>query len=60
MDPEVDAVLSIGRSALPELAAIFGLDPKGKLRELVVKNLCDYSGVESELTGFDACFFASA
>jgi uncharacterized protein YbjT (DUF2867 family) len=57
LDPEVDAVLSIGRSALPKLPAILGLDPKGKLRELVVKDLCDYSGVESELNGFDACFF---
>src|SRR5271168_1218559 len=57
LDPEVDAVLSIGRSALPEIPAIRGLDPKGKLRHLVVNDLCDYSAVESELAGVDACFF---
>jgi len=57
LDPEVDAVLSIGRSALPEIPAIRGLDPKGKLRHIVVNDFCDYSVVESQLAGFDACFF---
>jgi uncharacterized protein YbjT (DUF2867 family) len=49
LDPEVEAVLAVGRS------------PSGqkheKLRELVRPNLEDYSGAEGELTGYDACFF---
>ena len=28
-----------------------------KLRELVHKNLLDFSGVEKELSGYDACFY---
>jgi len=48
-DPDVERVLAIRRS------------PSGqqhqKLRELLRKDLSDYSGVENQLTGFDACFF---
>jgi uncharacterized protein YbjT (DUF2867 family) len=49
LDPEVQHVLSIVRT------------PSGqqhpKLRELVHTNFFDYSDIESELKGYDACFF---
>lgn len=48
-DRDVSEVLAVGRSALG--------GAEGKVRELVCGNLYDLSGVESELTGFDACFF---
>ena len=48
-DPQVERVLAVGRSRTG------GSDPK--LRELVLKDLYDYSGVEPELAGYDACFF---
>jgi uncharacterized protein YbjT (DUF2867 family) len=48
-DASVTQVLAVGRG------------PSGfkdaKVRDLVVKDLTDYSGVASELAGFDACFF---
>ena len=50
LDPEVHQILSIVRT------------PSGqhheKLRELVHANFFDYSGIESDLTGFDACLFS--
>jgi uncharacterized protein YbjT (DUF2867 family) len=49
LDPEVERVLAIGRTSC-------GQQHK-KLRELLRKDLSDYSGVENELTGFDTCFF---
>jgi uncharacterized protein YbjT (DUF2867 family) len=49
LDPEVQEVLSIGRSAI-------GLK-NPKLRELLHADLFDFSAVENELSGFDACFF---
>ena len=49
LDPGVEQVLAIGRS------------PSGqthpKLRDLVLKDLTDYSPLAAELTGVDACFF---
>ncbi len=49
LDPDVRSVLCVGRN------------PTGtqhpKLRDLVRPNLLDYSDIESQLTGFDACFF---
>jgi uncharacterized protein YbjT (DUF2867 family) len=49
LDPDVESVLVVGRS------------PTGarhpKLREIIHDNFLDYSAIESELTGFDACFF---
>lgn len=48
-DPEVELVMTVGRTAT-------GIaDPK--LREIVHRNLLDYSGMEASLQGFDACFF---
>jgi uncharacterized protein YbjT (DUF2867 family) len=49
LDPEVHRVLSIGRSAI-------GLQHP-KLRELVRADLFDYADIESDLAGYDACFF---
>ncbi len=49
LDPEVRGVLSIGRSAPGQ--------HRQKLRELVHKDLLNYSAIENRLSGFDACFF---
>ena len=50
LDPDVHEILSIVRA------------PSGrhrfKLNELVHTNFYDYSDIESQLTGFDACFFS--
>ncbi len=48
-DGEISDVLLVGRSA----SGLAG----GKVRELVCGDLFDLSGVEAQLTGFDACFF---
>lgn len=49
LDPSVTAVLSIGRSTSGKR------DPK--LRELVHGDLADLSSIETELSGYDACFW---
>jgi uncharacterized protein YbjT (DUF2867 family) len=49
LDPEVNEILSIGRSATGQAHP--------RLRELVQPDLLDFSSIESELSGFDACFF---
>jgi uncharacterized protein YbjT (DUF2867 family) len=49
LDPDIEAVQALGRSPTGTHHA--------KLREIVLANLFDYSGVEAELKGFDACFF---
>src|SRR5579872_2591941 len=48
-DTRVERVLTIGRSTTG------GTDKK--LKELALKDLFDYSSVEPELAGYDACFF---
>ena len=48
-DPDVQSVLSIGRAATGQRHA--------KLRELMHSDFLDFSAIESELAGFDACFF---
>ena len=53
LDPEVQQVLTIGRSAGRNRT---GIDSP-KLHELVHPNLWDYSTIESSLLNFDACFF---
>ncbi len=49
LDPGVDSVVTIGRS------------PTGvshpKLRQIVHADLTNYAAIESQLSGFDACFF---
>jgi uncharacterized protein YbjT (DUF2867 family) len=49
LDPDVRRVLSIGRSATGQRHE--------KLRELIRADLLDYSAIENELRGYDACFF---
>jgi len=49
LDPEVQAVLSVGRSASGQTHA--------KLRELVHRDFTDFTPIAAELTGHDACFF---
>jgi len=49
IDPGVTAVLSVGRSPL-------GVQ-HGKLREILHKDFTDYSAIEPQLAGYDACFF---
>lgn len=49
LDPGVESVLAVGRSLTGQR------DPK--LREIVHDNFWDFSNIESELAGFDACFF---
>ncbi len=50
LDADVQAVLSVVRSATGQQHT--------KLRELVHADFFDYSVIERELTGFDACFFS--
>jgi uncharacterized protein YbjT (DUF2867 family) len=49
LDPQVERVLSVGRSATG------GQDPK--LHEIVHGNLGDLAPIENDLRGYDACFF---
>ena len=48
-DPQVESILIVGRSSS-------GVD-NPKVREIVQPDLFDYSTLEGELIGFDACFF---
>src|SRR5437868_5629258 len=49
LDPDVEAVLTIGRTATGQHHA--------KLREIVHADLTDYAAVERDLAGHDACLF---
>ena len=49
LDPDVTQVVTIGRQATGASHA--------KLREIVQKEMYDYTNIESQLAGFDACFF---
>src|ERR1700682_4238664 len=49
LDPNVGAILSIGRSVTGQQSA--------KVRELVHLDLLALSTITDQLTGFDACFF---
>jgi uncharacterized protein YbjT (DUF2867 family) len=49
LDPDVTSVLAVGRSPTGQAHA--------KLREVLHANFVDFSAIESELAGFDACFF---
>jgi len=49
LDPEVEQVCAIGRTA------IVITDPK--VRQIVHEDLWHYESIETELVGFDACFF---
>jgi uncharacterized protein YbjT (DUF2867 family) len=49
IDPGVESVLSVGRSPTGQSHA--------KLREIVHGDFTDYSAIEAQLAGYDACFF---
>jgi uncharacterized protein YbjT (DUF2867 family) len=49
LDPAIESVLAVGRSPTGQRNA--------KLHEIVHDNFLDFSAIESELAGFDACFF---
>jgi uncharacterized protein YbjT (DUF2867 family) len=49
LDPDVERVLTIGRGPTGQ--------KHEKLRERIVADLTDYSGVSGDLAGYDACFF---
>jgi len=49
LDPDVELVLSIVRAPTGRV--------EPKLRELVQKDFFDFSAVENDLAGYDACFF---
>jgi uncharacterized protein YbjT (DUF2867 family) len=49
VDPGVESVLSVARRPSGKQDA--------KLREILHADFFDYSAIESELTGYDACFF---
>ena len=50
LDPDVQQILSIERAPSGQHHA--------KLHELAHTNFFDYSDIEPQLTGFDACFFS--
>jgi uncharacterized protein YbjT (DUF2867 family) len=49
LDPGIESVLAVVRSPTGQ--------PHAKLRELMHDNFFDYSAIESQLAGFDACLF---
>jgi uncharacterized protein YbjT (DUF2867 family) len=49
LDTAIEAVLAVGRHPTGER--------QPKLREILHENFTDYSGIEPQLTGYDACFF---
>ncbi|HEY2739750.1 MAG TPA: NAD(P)H-binding protein [Thermoanaerobaculia bacterium] len=49
LDPEVESVLTIGRRGTGQ--------QHEKLREIVHQDFFDFSAIESQLAGYDACFF---
>jgi uncharacterized protein YbjT (DUF2867 family) len=49
IDPGVESVLAVGRSSTQQ--------SHPKLRELRHDNFTDFSAIEPQLTGYDACFF---
>ena len=48
-DPRVEQILSIGRSPLAQEHV--------KLKALLHRDFLDFSSIEAELPGYDACFF---
>src|SRR6202451_2609202 len=48
-DPEVERVLVIGRSSIG--------NQDEKIREIVHRDFLDFSSIEDQLSGYDACFF---
>ena len=50
VDSGIESVLVVGRSPLR-------VPPQPKLREILHQDFTDYSDIEPQLTGYDACFF---
>src|SRR6185437_12957617 len=59
-DAGVSEVLSVVRKAGATPARVGDTDVAacGRVRELLARDSFDFSGVESEFAGFDACLFA--
>jgi uncharacterized protein YbjT (DUF2867 family) len=62
LDPDVEAVVSVGRAAIQGVATIGSVGAKPlpenpKLREVVRADLADVAGYAADLAGHDACFF---
>jgi len=53
LDPDVDAVVSVVRRATRPILG----RTSGKVREVVASDFFDYSKIEGNFAGFDACFF---
>ena len=51
LDPDIHQILTVGRSTTGQ--------QHPKLRELTLPDLMDLTAVESQLTGYDACFFCT-
>ena len=49
LDPDVTEVLSIGRTPIGQ--------SHSKLREVMHKDFLDFTAIEKDLSGYDACFF---
>src|SRR5258708_13755766 len=49
LEPEVEKVLAVGRRAT--------VQRHDKLREIVHKDFLDFSAIEDELAGYDACLY---
>jgi uncharacterized protein YbjT (DUF2867 family) len=49
LDPEITSVLCIGRSTVGQ--------QNEKLREIICKDLYDFTPIENDLRGYDACLF---
>jgi uncharacterized protein YbjT (DUF2867 family) len=49
LDPAVTQILTVGRRA--------DAPPDPKLTQIVHRDFFDFSGIESQLSGYDACFF---
>src|ERR1700678_2704739 len=58
LDPGAEAALSVGRNALTPEQRWPAFDSGGKLNELTVPDLSDYTALEAKLSGYDACFFS--
>jgi len=49
LDPGIESMLAVGRNPLRE--------QRPKLREILHNDFTDYTDIEPQLTGYDACFF---
>jgi uncharacterized protein YbjT (DUF2867 family) len=49
LDPDVESVLAVGRGATGE--------QHPKLREILHEDFTDFSAIEEQLAGYDACLF---